>query len=158
MDQNASAQSVHTILQLKKSISRLCLVMLARGTTSTAVLTNCNTTTAASQRQKSPAPSTAATTSSSDQKLSSSAACATRRFLLTKPWVVTRPATVRDLGAATNTPLPLPPTPTQPPRPPAYRTPLVGPTSVPSVTSPSPLAKPWADTNVVTTMAARRAE
>ncbi|ESR46865.1 zinc finger protein ZAT10 [Citrus sinensis] len=47
----------------------LCLVMLARGTTSTAALTNCNTTTTASQRQKSPAPSTAATTSSSDQKL-----------------------------------------------------------------------------------------
>lgn len=49
----------------------LCLVMLARGTTSTAALTNYNTTTTttATQRQKSPAPATAATTSSSDQKL-----------------------------------------------------------------------------------------
>ncbi|GAY35835.1 hypothetical protein CUMW_278840 [Citrus unshiu] len=104
----------------------LCLVMLARGTTSTAVLTNCNTTTAASQRQKSPAPSTAATTSSSDQKLLFKCSVCDKAFSSYQALGGHKASHRKGSGGGDEHSASTTPTPTQPPRPPAYRTPLVG--------------------------------
>lgn len=135
----------------------LCLIMLARGTTSNDVNKSAST---ASERQKSPSPAPLpplpATTL--EQKLIFKCSVCNKAFSSYQALGGHKAVTVKDLTPPPPAVKTSQPPPSLLPSPPPHRILPVGLTSAPSVTRPSPPGRLWADTNAVTTKAAKKAE